>query len=56
LFQDGGAEAFAGAYYSSSEFSATSAWYQAFNSGFQSSVIKDGPTYVRAVRRVPVVI
>jgi len=37
-------------YWSSSEYSATSAWYQFFSSGYQYGRDKNGYTYVRAVR------
>jgi len=54
-FQTGNTEAFAsGAYWSSTETSATYAWRQTFNVGTQFSVIKDSSLYVRAVRRVAV--
>jgi hypothetical protein len=54
-FQTGNAEAFVAAFYwSSTEFSATGAWEQAFNSGSQSNGDKSRDDYVRAVRRVAV--
>jgi len=55
LFQTGNSEAFAaGSYWSSSEYSSTDAWRQAFGSGSQGNVTKDHSNYVRAVRRVAV--
>ena len=56
-FKDTGAEDFAatGQYWSSTEFSATKAWLQGFNNGFQNRY--DGKNYVysvRAIRRVAV--
>jgi hypothetical protein len=58
LFQSGGAEAFSfgNRYWSSSESSATNAWAQVFDDGIQSSRSKTINQFVRAVRRVPVVI
>lgn len=54
-FKSGGTEAFAAdVYWSSSEYSATPAWRQDFNSGNQKGGTKDGSYYVRAVRRVAV--
>ena len=54
-FQSGGSEAFAAArYWSSTEFSATSARTQYFDIGYQFSRGKDGSSRVRAVRRVAV--
>ena len=55
-FQSGGAEAFAADnYWSSTEFSSTSAWVQAFGNGAQYDGNKDASrNYVRAVRRVAV--
>jgi hypothetical protein len=54
-FQSGGAQAFAAVgYWSSTEFSATSARTQYFSDANQSSGAKDGLRRVRAVRRVPV--
>jgi hypothetical protein len=54
-FKSGGTEAFAAGYYwSSSEYSATGAWRQAFLDGTQSTVSKNSSYYVRAVRRVAV--
>ena len=54
-FQTGNTEAFAsGAYWSSTEHSATSAWRQTFNVGTQYGPNKDNSLYVRAVRRVAV--
>jgi hypothetical protein len=54
-FQSGGAEPFAAAvYWSSTEFSATSARPQNFQIGFQSYSVKTNSYRVRAVRRVPV--
>lgn len=56
-FQSGGAEAFIGAFYwSSTEVSATLAWFQTFTSGSQANGLKSN-SYgyrVRAVRRVAV--
>jgi Protein of unknown function (DUF1566) len=50
-----GAEAFAaGGYWSSTEYSATAAWFQGFYLGSQSDYGKDGSLYVRAVRRVAI--
>lgn len=55
LFQTGNSEAFAtGYYWSSSEYSATYAWLQLFNSGLQSYDYKDLSSYVRAVRRIAI--
>jgi len=53
-FQDGGTEAFASAtYWSSSEFSASLAWWQYFGNGAQGNGLnKDNSYYVRAVRRL----
>jgi hypothetical protein len=53
-FRTGGAEAFAASlsYWSSSEFSSTTAWLQGFTYGDQFNAGKDNSTYVRAVRRV----
>jgi hypothetical protein len=54
-FQSAGAEAFAaGFYWSSTEFSATAAWFQSFANGNQASSSKSNSHYVRAVRRVAV--
>lgn len=54
-FKSGGAEAFASVlHWSSTQFSATDAWLQSFNSGKQANLVKDGSYYVRAVRRIPV--
>ena len=54
-FQSGGAEAFAAdVYWSSTEDSATNAWYQGFLNGYQGSYGKIYSLYVRAVRRIPV--
>jgi hypothetical protein len=54
-FQSGGSEAFAAeVYWSSTENSATSAWYQNFNNGFQTYFGKYFSKLVRAVRRVAV--
>jgi hypothetical protein len=54
-FQSTGAEKFStGFYWSSSEASATLAWFQFFGNGSQSSYVKDYLTNVRAVRRVAV--
>jgi len=39
-----------GAYWSSSEYSASSAWFQSFNAGDQFNGSKDTPIHVRAVR------
>jgi hypothetical protein len=54
-FKTGNAEAFAaGNYWSSTESSATTAWRQTFNNGYQASSNKDSNIRVRAVRRVAV--
>jgi uncharacterized protein (TIGR02145 family) len=55
-FRTGETNAFASAYYwSSTEYSADSAWNQRFDSGNQANdFIKNVNNYVRAVRRVPV--
>jgi hypothetical protein len=54
-FQNGNTEAFAATnYWSSTESSATVAFFQAFNSGNQNSLDKNIGFYVRAVRRVAV--
>lgn len=54
-FQTGGAEAFAaGIYWSSTESSATTAWYSAFTDGYQASPYKLSNLRVRAIRRVAV--
>ena len=54
-FQTGGAEAFAAAiYWSSTEDSATTAWTQFFDNGFQNFYVKTYSNRVRAVRRLPV--
>ena len=54
-FKSGGSEAFAaGDYWSSSEYSATFAWFQYFGNGFQNIPGKNASAYVRAVRRVAV--
>jgi hypothetical protein len=54
-FQTGNTEAFAAnPYWSSTEFSATNAFVQSFNTGNQVSGSKNGSAYVRAVRRVAV--
>jgi hypothetical protein len=53
LFQDGGSEAFAAAFYhSSTERSSTTVWLQSFNNGSQASATKTFFARVRAVRRV----
>jgi hypothetical protein len=55
VFQTGNTEAFAaGNYWSSSEFSATTAWLQGFSNGGQAAGTKSQLLRVRAVRRVPV--
>ena len=55
LFQTGNSEAFAADYYwSSSEYSATGAWFQTFDGGSQANPLKNDSYYVRAVRRLPV--
>jgi hypothetical protein len=54
-FQSGGSEAFtADDYWSSTENSATRAWKQLFNNGYQYYVNKANSSRVRAVRRLPV--
>jgi len=54
-FKDTGAETFLNAdYWSSTENSATTSWYQALNNGQQSSNNKTNSIYVRAIRRVAV--
>jgi hypothetical protein len=54
-FQSGVSEAFAaGVYWSSTEDSASDAWFQYFFNGLQSNGGKTNSTRVRAVRRVPV--
>ena len=54
-FKDTGTEDFSAApYWSSTEFSATAACYQAFDIGYQSFNGKSAPFRVRAVRRVAV--
>jgi hypothetical protein len=54
-FQTGGSEAFAaGSYWSSTENSATVAWFQTFTTGNQVTNNKNYSTRVRAVRRLPV--
>ena len=54
-FKDTGAEDFLTAdYWSSTENSATTAWYQALNTGYQNNSNKTNSVYVRAVRRVAV--
>jgi hypothetical protein len=54
-FQTGGSEAFADLFYwSSSEFSDSTAWRQAFSGGGQGNGTKNFPVYVRAVRRVAI--
>lgn len=54
-FRSGGAEAFAADYYwSSTEYSATYAWTQNFNIGYQFNDFKTSSTYVRAVRRLAI--
>jgi hypothetical protein len=54
-FRSGGAQAFAeDAYWSSTEFNDTTAWYQFFGNGIQANDGKTGAYYVRAVRRVAV--
>jgi len=55
LFQTGNSEAFAaGSYWSSSEYSAASAWRQNFNNGTQNDGNKSGSNDVRAVRRLAI--
>ena len=55
LFQTGNSEAFAaGFYWSSSEYSASFAWFQVFTTGNQGYDYKTSSSYVRAVRRLPV--
>ena len=54
-FQTGGAEAFAAdVYWSSTEYSAATAWFQVFSSGFQLYDGKSNSNRVRAIRRVAV--
>jgi len=54
-FKDTGAEDFAAAYYwSSTEYSATFAWMQTFNNGYQTYYSKDGSYRVRCVRRLAI--
>ena len=54
-FKDTGAEDFAlDLYWSSTEFSATNAWFQNFNTGNQSNSTKNNYFHVRAIRRVAV--
>ena len=54
-FKDTGAEDFAAAFYwSSTEASATGAWAQSFDSGYQANGSKSSSNRLRAVRRVPV--
>ena len=54
-FQTGNTEAFAADdYWSSTESSSTSAWWQTFVSGVQSTSLKSASYYVRAVRRIAV--
>ena len=54
-FQTGNSERFAaGFYWSSTEYSATGAWYQSFSNGYQGNATKVISDRVRAVRRVPV--
>jgi hypothetical protein len=54
-FQTGGAEAFATAFYwSSTEYSATFAWFEGFFNGRQDGYYKTTSYRVRAVRRVAV--
>lgn len=55
LFQTGGSEAFDPAnYWSSTAFSTTNGWYQAFDNGLQSNAAKTSELYVRAIRRVAI--
>lgn len=54
-FQTGNTEAFSAAgYWSSTEFSATSAWFQYFSNGGQDGDNKSSTVRVRAIRRVAV--
>lgn len=54
-FQTGNSQAFAaGFYWSSTEYSAATAWLQYFGNGAQGNSYKDNSRRVRAVRRVPV--
>ena len=54
-FKSGGSQAFAtGFYWSSTEYSATTAWGQVFGSGYQGNDSKTTGYRVRAVRRVAV--
>jgi hypothetical protein len=55
-FQTGGAESFgpAASYWASTEGSATAAWKQYFNTGFQDTFLKSYYGRVRAIRRVAV--
>lgn len=54
-FVTGNAEAFAaGEYWSSTEYSASQAWFQYFNIGYQTYRLKNSSSRVRAVRILPV--
>jgi hypothetical protein len=54
-FLIGGAQEFTvDAYWSSTEFNDTTAWYQSYGNGIQANDGKGGAYYVRAVRRVAV--
>lgn len=53
LFKEGAAEAFiADWYWSSTQYSSSSAWYQLFNDGGQYYFNKSSAYYVRAIRKV----
>jgi hypothetical protein len=55
LFREGGAESFADEWYwTSTQYSALSAWYQGFADGYQGADGKDGKGRLRAVRRVKI--
>jgi len=54
-FKSGGAQAFSGLYWSSTEAQTTLAWFQNFSTGRQASFSKDSSIFkVRAVRRVAI--
>lgn len=56
LFQEGGAEAFDDCYYwSSTQYSASDAWYQYFRVGLQTTSGKDNEFRAFAVRMIPVI-
>jgi len=55
IFRTGNAEAFAGgAYWNSTQYSATYAWQENFLDGYQGYASKSGNSRVRAIRRVSV--